>query len=414
VQTSATPISSPQIPLTSPNYAATAERIVERPIRVLHILNRLDSLDRAGTEVVVLKLIRGLGEGLFEHRLASLRGVDPLLDSVALPCGKLLTIGEIRNGLQFPLIQLVKLIRTYRPHIVHSRNWGAIEAIPAARLARVPVAIHSEHGYDLDMLSGLPKRRRVFRHAVYQMADAVFAVTRELRDYHARQAWVSPKRIRVIYNGVDTVRFCPRPELRTLLRRRFSLPEERFLVGTVGRMVPIKDHPTLLRAIGMLLNRGIDAHALFVGSGPEFQHNQQLVEATSELRARVTFIGDSDEVPDLLNTLDAFALPSISEGMSNALLEAMAVGLPVIATRVGGNTEVIKEGRCGWLFEPGDAETLASCLALLASREELRRRYGSAAREQIVEHFSLKCMLDSYSRLYLELATRRGLNMRKP
>jgi sugar transferase (PEP-CTERM/EpsH1 system associated) len=358
-------------------------------------------------------LIRGLSEGLFEHRLAALRGMDPRLEGVPLPGGKLLTTGKMRSGLQFPLFRLVKLIRTYRPHIVHSRNWGAIEAIPAARLARVPVAIHSEHGYELDMLRGLPKRRRVFRHAVYQMADAVLAVTRELRDYHAREAWVSPERIRVIYNGVDAVRFCPRPELRAFLRRRFSLPEERFLVGTVGRMVPIKDHPTLLRAIAMLLNRGIDAHAVFVGSGPEFQHNQRLVTSSIELRGRVTFVGDSDEVPELLNTLDAFALPSISEGMSNTLLEAMAVGLPVIATRVGGNTEVVEDGRFGWLFESGDAETLASSLALLASHEELRRRYGAAARQRIMERFSLKGMLESYSRLYLELASRRGISMRK-
>jgi sugar transferase (PEP-CTERM/EpsH1 system associated) len=404
-----TTTSSPKIPLSSYTHAATAEPCVGGPLRVLHIVNRLDT---GGTELVVLKLIGGLSDGVFEHRLASLRGMDPRLEGVPLPGGELLTTGKIRSGLQFPLFRLVKLIRTYRPHIVHSRNWGTIEAIPAARLARVPVAVHSEHGYELDMLSGLPKRRRVFLHAVYQMADVVLAVTRELRDYHARQAWVAPERIRVIYNGVDAVRFCPHPELRKLLRRRFGLPEERFLVGTVGRMVPIKDHPTLLRALEMLLNRGIDAHAVFVGSGPEFQRNQQLVNVSTKLRGRVSFVGYSEEVSQLLNTLDAFALPSISEGMSNTLLEAMAVGLPVIATRVGGNIEVVEHGRFGWLFEPGDAEALASSLALFASHEKLRWRYGAAARQRIVEHFSLECMLESYRRLYLELAIRRGISRR--
>jgi sugar transferase (PEP-CTERM/EpsH1 system associated) len=388
------------------HHVAAIHKPMESPLRILHIVNRLD---KGGTELVVLKMIRGLGDARFEHRLASLRGIDPRLEGVPLPGGKLLSVGKIKTGLQFPLFDLVNLMRAYQPHIVHSRNWGAIESIPAARLARVPVAIHSEHGYELEMLAGLPMRRRIFRRAAYQMADAVFAVTRELRDYHARQSWVAPERIRVIYNGVDTVRFSARPDMRARLRKRLCLPENRFVVGTVARMVPIKDHPTLLRATALLLTRGLDAHALLVGSGPELQNNQQLVSASSELKGRVTFVGDSDEVPELLNAMYAFVLTSISEGMSNTLLEAMAMSLPVIATRVGGNTEVVEDDRSGWLFVPRDVEALASRLALLASREDLRRQYGAAARQRVVERFSLDGMLRDYSGLYSELAARRGI-----
>jgi sugar transferase (PEP-CTERM/EpsH1 system associated) len=385
-------------------------RRVAGPLRILHILNRLD---KGGTELAILKLMAGLNDGQFEHRLASLRGMDLQLESIPLPGGSLLAAGETESGFQFPLFRLASLMRAYRPHIVHSRNWGAIEAIPAARLARVPVAIHSEHGYELDMLAGLPRRRRIFRRAVYEMADAVFAVTNELRDYHARQAWVSSHRIRVIYNGVDTHRFSPRPDLRVFLRRKFCLPENRFLVGTVGRMVPIKDHPTLLRAVETLISSGIDAHALLVGSGPESNNNQLLVKSSQKLNGRVTFVGDSNEVPELLNTMDAFAVTSISEGMSNTLLEAMSVGLPVIATSVGGNTEVIEAIHSGWLFSPRDAETLASRLALLASSPELREQYGAASRQRVVEHFTLDRMLDSYRALYLELAERRKIRVRE-
>jgi glycosyltransferase involved in cell wall biosynthesis len=161
-----------------------------------------------------------------------------------------------------------------------------------------------------------------------------------------------------------------------------------------------------------LLAHGIDAQAVLVGSGPQFENNQQLESASPELKGRVTFVGDCDGVPELLNTLDVFALPSISEGTSNTLLEAMAVGLPVIATSVGGNTEIIEEGRFGWLFGPRDAQALASRLELLASQEGLRRRYGEAARQRIVERFSLESMLENYSRLYLDLVARRGINMR--
>jgi sugar transferase (PEP-CTERM/EpsH1 system associated) len=375
------------------------------PLRILHILDRLGV---GGTELVVLKLIRGLSPSRFEHRLGSLRGMEPVLENVALPGGELLSAGDGSYGFQFPVFRLAEMMRAYRPHIVHSRNWGAIEAIPAALLARIPVVIHSEHGYELDMLTGLPKRRRIFRRAAYAMADAVVTVTRELRDYHARQAWLSPERIRVIYNGVDTQTFFPRPEARVILRKRFGLPEQRFIVGTVGRMVPIKDHPTLLRAVEILTQRGIDAHALLVGSGPERERNEQFVKASSVLEGRVTFTGLSQEIPELLNTMDAFALPSISEGMSNTLLEAMATGLPLLATGVGGNTEVIEPERMGWLFQPRDAGALAARIALLASRENLRRDFAAAARARAVERFSLNRMLEDYTDLYLEFAERRG------
>jgi sugar transferase (PEP-CTERM/EpsH1 system associated) len=323
----------------------------------------------------------------------------------------LLLAGDESARFQFPLFRLARLMRAWRPHIVHSRNWGTIEAIPAARLAGVPVAIHSEHGYEIEMLAGLPTRRRLFRRAAYGMADAVFAVTRELRDYHARQAWLRPDRIGVIYNGVDTRRFAPRPEEHVRIREALGVPAGRFVVGTVGRMVPIKDHPTLLRAAEIMAHGGADVHVLLVGAGPELERNQQIVKASGVLSGRVTFTGASGDVPNLLQSMDAFALPSISEGMSNTLLEAMATGLPVIATAVGGNPEIIEEDRCGTLFRPGDAESLAAHLAQLAGSEEFRRERGAAARRRAEERFSLKRMLEDYSEMYRTLAARRGVRI---
>jgi sugar transferase (PEP-CTERM/EpsH1 system associated) len=386
----------------------SAKKVDGSRLRILHVLDRLAM---GGTELVVLKLVNGLNKQTFEHRLVALRGMDPAFRGMEIPGGAFLIEGKHDDGFNFFVLRLARIMRAYRPHIVHSRNWGAIEAIPAARLAGVPVAIHSEHGYELDMLDGLPKRRRIFRRTAYGMADAVFTVTRELRDYHAQQAWISNERIRVIYNGVDTQRFRPRHQERNSLQRKFGLPEKRFIVGTVGRTVTIKDHPTLLRAVALMVQNGIDAHALFVGSGPELQRNQQFAQDSVALAGRVTFISSYDEVPDLLNTMDAFVLTSISEGMSNTLLEAMATGLAVLATNVGGNPEVIVEDHSGWLFQPRDAQGLASRLALLASREDLRRLSGAAARERILEHFSLARMLNSYSHLYLELAARHGIKL---
>ncbi len=373
-------------------------------LRVLHVINYMN---RGGTEMVVLKLIAGLGDTRFEQHVCATRGFDSDFVRSRLPESKLSVAGTPKLSWQFPLFRLARVMRKYRPHVVHSRNWGALEAVPAARLAGVPVVIHSEHGYEMDMFAGLPLRRRLFRRATYTMADAVFAVTRELRDFHARQAWVRPKSMGVIYNGVDTKRFAPCRVSRALLRGELGLPSESFVVGTVGRLVPIKDQGTLIQAASRLVEAGVELRLVLVGSGPERESLRNL--ATSQLGGRVSFVGDSDRVPELLNAMDVFVLPSRGEGMSNTLLEAMACGLPLLATKVGGNPEIVEEERTGWLFGPGDFNDLAGRLMLLANNPGLKLQFGRAARERAVESFSLDRMLENYRNLYAGLAERRGV-----
>ncbi len=394
----------------APAAGARAHPLVRvQPLRILHVINRLDT---GGTEYGVLRLMTGLDHEIFEQRLCTTRGFDPSLARMPHLEDKLFVAGRADVGFQFPLFRLVRIMRAYKPHIVHSRNWGAIEAIPAARLARVPVAIHSEHGYELEILKGLPRRQRLIRRAVYALSDAVFAVTKDLRSYHARQAWVSPEQIGAIYNGVDLRRFSPRPEIRRSLREKLGLPAESFVVGTVGRMVPLKDHATLLKAAEILVHRGMNVRLLLAGSGPELTRHQRHAETSAELAGRVSFLGACENIPDVLNALDVFVLPSLCEGMSNTLLEAMASGLPVIATRVGGNPELVEDDRSGCLFRPGDVSDLAERLQRLAGDGELRSELGAAARQRAVAHFSLQRMLGEYRNLYLELAERRGLGER--
>jgi sugar transferase (PEP-CTERM/EpsH1 system associated) len=376
------------------------------PLRVLHLIDRLGM---GGTECVMLKVIEGLEDGAFEHRVCTVRGVDSTLARAHRLEDKVYVAGRPKTGYQFLIGHFARIMRSYRPHIVHSRNWGTIEAIPAARLARVPLVIHSEHGYELDMLVGLPSRRRLFRRAAYAMADAVFTVTEELRSYHARQAWISAERIRVLPNGVDTVRFAPRPEKHNDIRQRLGIPKESFAVGTVGRMVKIKDQQTLLKAAEILVSRGVPVHVLLGGSGPEHSSLSKVAASSPALAGRVAFLGSVANVPELLNAMDVFVLPSISEGMSNTILEAMASGLPVVATRVGGNPELVEENRSGWLFEPGDETDLAARLERLAANPDLSRDLGTAARQRAVSNFSLDGMIGRYRDLYFEMASRRGI-----
>ncbi len=370
-------------------------------LRILHVISYMG---RGGAEIGILKLVAGLGEG-FEHRVCTTRGFDADFVRSSFSEEKMYVAGSPELKLQFPLFRLARIMRQYRPHIVHTRNWGAIEAVAAAKLAGVPVVIHSEHGYELDMFAGLPLRRRLFRRSAYAMTDAIFAVTRELRDFHARQAWIHPERMGVIYNGVDTRRFALCRETRLAVREELGLPEQSFVVGSVGRLVPIKGHQTLLKAAALLSGSGIDLRVLLVGSGPERERLQN--RATGALEGRVCFAGDSNRVPELLNAMDVFVLPSLNEGMSNTLLEAMACGLPVLATNVGGNPEIVENNLHGCLFTPGDAKWLADKLKLLARDPALIHQLGTAARNRAIESFSLSRMLETYRSFYLDLTARR-------
>jgi len=374
------------------------------PLRVMHVLDRLDV---GGTEKTVIKLIRSLDPGLFEHYICTLRGTAQTARQWA-PNVKLLNGGREGAAFQFNVPRLVRIMRAIRPAIVHSRNWGGIEAIVAARLAGVPVALHSEHGYELDMRLGLPLHRRVLRHLVYRMGDAVATVTRELRDYHSAQAWWKQNCIRVLYNGVDAREFRPQPQVREAVRRQLSLPADALVLGSVGRMVPLKDFLTLLKAARNLAPEVSNLHVVLVGSGPELDTLRNYVADCQELSRRVLFAGTLDYVADVLNAMDIFVLPTLIEGMSNTLLEAMAVGLPVVATRVGGNPEVVSEGACGYLFTPQDVSGLTCLLRTLLRDEHLRREFGSAARQRALQEFSLEAMVGRYSNLYLDLASRRS------
>jgi sugar transferase (PEP-CTERM/EpsH1 system associated) len=379
------------------------------PVMRLRILHVVSCLGMGGTEHGVLKIIRGLGHAEFEHQICAVRGVDDnFVRQMKVPA-QVSSVGRTEPGFQFPLFRLMHLMKKFRPHIVHTRNFGALEAIAAARFAGTPVAIHSEHGYELEILGGLPLRRRLVCRALYTMADQVCTVTRDLMDYHSKQSWLPPRKFRVIYNGVDTDIFSPRPELAAVLRTEIGIPMGRMVIGSVGRLVPIKDYKTLFQSAEMLVRQGRDVHVLLVGSGPELPKLQTYAAASSELAGRVLFLPASNRVADLLNSMDVFVLPSISEGMSNTILEAMATGLPVVVSRAGGNPELVDDGSVGGLFEPRDVQALTRHLERLVDNSVLRREYGKAARQRAVDQFSLSGMVQHYRETYVDLASSRGV-----
>jgi sugar transferase (PEP-CTERM/EpsH1 system associated) len=394
---------------SSPALAEQTPADPPKPTERLRILHVIPQLRPGGTEYTLLRLIKGLGEETFDHRICATRGIDPDFAAEEGVAGKVFVAGNPDQAYQFPFFRLARIMRAFRPHVVHSRNWGGLEAVPAARFSGVPVVIHSDHGYEMDSLTGFPLRRRLFRRLAYAMTDVVFTNTKELRDYHAGQVWASSERIRVISNGVDTAKFAPQPAVRLRKRQELGLSEESVVLGSVGRLVKIKDYGTLLKAASLLIERGVDVRVLLVGAGPEMATLQKQAREIDHLLGRVLFAGASDRIPEYLNAMDVFVLPSFGEGMSNVLLEAMASGLPVVATRVGGNTELIAEERTGFLFSPGDVAGLADLLHQRFHDGASRQRLGVAARQRAISEFSFERMVREYRNLYMELAARHRL-----
>lgn len=366
-------------------------------IRVMHVIG---TLGHGGLEQGVLKVVRGLDPARFEQTICTVWSMDYMKVEKTL---RVITLGRSPNKTGYIGYDLLKVFTRERPHIMHSRNWPTIEAVLAARLVRVPGVIHSEHGRDILPLANEPWRRRAFRRVCYHMADRVFAVSEELKAEYEMALGIPNDLFRVIHNGVDTELFSPNSQMRNKQRLKIGARENSLIVGCVARLERVKDHRTLLRGVSLASGADNDIRLVLVGEGPEREQLECELESVPRLRERVTFAGRSFNVAEWVGGFDVFVLPSLFEGISNTLLEAMSAGVPVIATRVGGNVEVIEEGKSGLLFEPGDAETLASFLKQLATDRELRNRLGTEARKRIKERFQLKDMMKNYSNLYLDL-----------
>ncbi|HXG05046.1 MAG TPA: glycosyltransferase, partial [Candidatus Binatia bacterium] len=300
----------------------------------LHIVHVVNSLGVGGTENGVVNLVNGLADR-FRHTVVTLTPTITL--AARLPAGTPVHTLDKRPGVDPRTIgRLAALLRRLRPDIVHSRNWATFGAVVAARLAGVRTVVHGEHGRDAGDPDGLHPRRR-WRRRLAPLVSRFVTVSDDLRRWLVEHVGVPTAKVTRIYNGVDTSRFFPAD---TPWGRPFGLDLHEPVVGTVGRLDPVKDHAGLIQAFGRLAGDHPGARLLIVGDGPCRRELETL--AASLTPGRVTFAGERGDVPELLRLMDVFALASLGEGISNTILEAMATGLPVVTTRVGGNPELVE------------------------------------------------------------------------
>jgi sugar transferase (PEP-CTERM/EpsH1 system associated) len=366
---------------------------------VAHVVH---SLETGGLENGVVNLVNTAGFR-FRHMIVCMTTAGPL--RARLDRGvEVVTIGK-RPGHDLPaLIRLVRLLRAVRPAIVHSRNWAAFDAIPAARLAGVGVIVHGEHGREATDPEGRSGRRNRIRRMLHPLVSQFVTVSRDLERWLIEDVRLPARKVTAIANGVDLTRFGHLD--RREARRSLGLPDGSLVLGTVGRLDPVKDQAALLRAFADLLPAHPEAWLILAGDGPCREELLGLA-ASLQIGERVRFLGDRSDVAVVLAAMDLFVLPSIAEGMSNTLLEAMASSLPVVATRVGGNLELIEEGTNGRLVPARNPGALTAAIASYLDDSHLRVLHGKASRARVEGAFSLERMSHAYMNLYDRLLARR-------
>lgn len=386
-----------------------------RPL-VLHIVYRFDT---GGLENGVVNLINRMGD--FRHAVLALTEVTEFRRRIERDDVQFISLHK-QPGHGFWLYpQLYRVFRQLRPDIVHSRNLAALEAVVPAWLARVPVRIHGEHGRDVGDLDGSNKALQRVRRFYRPFVHRYIALSRDLARYLHDAVQVAEADISLACNGVDMVRFAPAAAGPAAIAGCPFEPQRHWLVGTVGRMAQVKDQLLLTRAfIAVIEQRPAlrdRLRLLLVGEGPLRTQCAALLDAAGLLEL-AWLPGERSDVPDIMRGLHCFVLPSLAEGISNTILEAMASGLPVLATRVGGNAELIQaeaggpEPKTGLLVPAGDVAALSQALLSLApdtpQAAEAAREMGRQGRLRVERQFSLEAMVDIYRAVYREQLQIRG------
>src|SRR2546422_7013090 len=367
----------------------------------------VDSLNVGGTEAQAVELARRLDPARYDVTLGCLRAQGPLLERLQ---GSSVSIVEFypRGGLDsaggiYQLLRLTAFLRRGDFDIVHTHDlWSNLMGVPAAWMARVPAIISSRR--DLAHLDWYQTGRRVWLRRIQNFSDVVVTNSDSIRHGLIAEDGFAPQKVRVVHNGVDVERFSVAPRDRSQV-----LPGagEGRLIVLVGNMhSDVKGHPWLIAAAPVILREFPLTRLVFAGDGEQRKEFERQVEELG-LQRNFLFLGRRGDIPEILACCDVAVLPSKAEGLPNAVLEYLAAGLPTIASNVGGNAEIIKDGVRGLLVPSQDSEALAAAVLRLLRNPELARRLAKDGREYVHQNFSFERLIKQVDNLYTELLQRR-------
>jgi sugar transferase (PEP-CTERM/EpsH1 system associated) len=368
---------------------------------VCHIIHRLDY---GGLENGLVNLINRLPADHYRHAVVCLTEATDFRRRIERPDVPIVEIGKRQGKDPGAYLKVWRVLRRLRPRVVHTRNLPALDMLAVAALAGVPRLVHGEHGLDVLELDGGSRKYNALRRLSRLVVDRYVTVSHDLGRWLVDEVGIPPGRVTTIYNGVDTGRFRPGPAAGTL-PEGFAPPGS-FVIGTIGRLETVKDQPTLAAAFCRMLELRPDLRdklRLVVAGDGALRGEVEAILARQQASGLAWLPGFRSDAPDLLRACDVFVLPSLREGISNTILEAMATAKPVIATAVGGNPEIVKEGVTGTLVPPSDPATMADRLLAYVDDPGRAEAHGSAGLARVLEKFSMAAMLDGYGAIYRDL-----------
>ncbi|MGH7194844.1 MAG: glycosyltransferase, partial [Candidatus Saccharimonadales bacterium] len=336
------------------------------------------SLFVGGAEALLVELIRRLDRERFAPEVCCLKDVGPL--GASLPDDVPVFHGFIRHKYDVPVVaRLARLLRRRQIDAIVTVGagdkmfWGRL----AARLAGVPVIASALHS------TGWPDGISRLNRLLTPLTDAFIAVAEPHARYLIEREKLPPRRVRVVLNGIDTERFRPRPA-DAALRASLGIPSDAPLAGIVARLSREKNHEMFLDVARLVRQRAPKAHFLIIGEGIDRERLEQLARDL-DVADCVSFLGNRSDVPELLAMIDVFLLTSHIEASPVSVLEALATGKPVVATRVGSVSETVADGKVGYLVEPGDAAHMAERTVELFADARLAQALGARGRRLVIE-----------------------------
>lgn len=369
----------------------------------------VDSLNVGGTETQAVELATRLSPERYKVTLGCLRARGPLLEKLA---GSAVSVREFypNGGFDsldgmYQMLRLAVFLRRSGFQIVHTHDlYSNLLGIPAAVIARVPVIISSRR--DLAHFDWYQTGRRVWLRRLQSLSTAVLTNASAIREALLDEDHFAPQKVRVIHNGVDVDRFG-----RGSRDRDWLMPgggHEKWVVLVGNMHSDVKGHPWLIAAAAAITREFPEARFVLVGDGAGKKDFERQV-AELGLGKHFSFLGRRGDVPRILGCCDIAVLPSRAEGLSNAVLEYLAAGLPTVASRVGGNAEIVEDGKTGLLVPPQDSSALAEALLRLIRDPDFAARLGKNGREYVASHFSFQRMIENTDQLYTELLRSRGV-----
>jgi len=311
------------------------------------------------------------------------------------------------------LIKLWRTFRRLRPDIVHTHTAkaGTVGRL-AARLARVPVVLHTFHGHVFHgyFNPAVSKVFQLIERVMARISDRIIVLSPKLRDELLRYRIAPVDKIEIIPLGLDLEPLLSLTHEAQPLRDELGIPSDTQLVGIIGRLVPVKNHKLFLQAARIVRDAGTPAHYLIIGDG-ELRTELEIMADELGISSRVHFIGWRRDLVPIYAGLDLLTLTSINEGTPVSLIEAMAAGVPIVATKVGGVPDLVQDEHTGWLVEPGDPKAFGKALSHALASDMVRNGLSKRIRKQTVERYGYPQLVQNIEGLYLMLLKQKRVGL---